>query len=80
MFPGLGEQSISAIRDIQGETSALPLAAADNEASGQDNAGEMDWEDVPLPEQENDVFTYAARELMDERLRLLIFTCLNAIY
>lgn len=37
----------------------------------------MDWEDLPLPEQENDVFTYAARELMDERLFPLISHPLN---
>ena len=73
---GLGEQLLSAIRDIQGaDASELAL----DDMSTATDADAMDWEDVPLPEQPQDdhnTFAYAARDLMDERFVFVFAFCL----
>lgn len=64
---GLGEQSLSVIRDIQGADAS---DVVHDDISTAADADGMDWEDVPLPEQPQDdynTFAYAARDLMDER-------------
>ena len=61
-LPGMGPQSLDAIRDMRGaaEEEDLPIVN-DN----QDDA--MEWENVPNNLEDNEVFVQAARDLMDDR-------------